>query len=331
MIAKLDSPLKPLLDEDSSLGLVTDPAVLGTGAPRVPPGPLGEILEAFPFRVSQSFLARAIPGDPLWLQFVPQAAETDPAGTADPLNEQTQLASPRLICKYAGRALLLAGTECSIHCRYCFRRHFPVHEQARADPDMKAALALLRSDPNIREIILSGGDPLTLSRDRLASLCGRLDAIPHLATLRIHSREPVVRPRRTGPALLSALNRFSRRRVLVIHANHAREITPAVVRALQGFRASGFHLLNQSVLLAGVNDDPERLVDLSETLFSAGVLPYYLHQLDPVQGSAHFAVTDAKARHIHRELRARLPGYLVPRLVREIAGAPAKTPLEDCT
>ena len=328
MIAKLDSPLKPLPDEDSSLALVTDPAVLRSGTVRMPPAPPAEILRAFPFRVSRSFFSRSVPGDPLWLQFAPQIEEADPAGFADPLEEQPRLASPRLIRKYAGRALLLAGTECSIHCRYCFRRHFPVRAQAREDPDMKAALAQLSSDPSIREIILSGGDPLTLSRNRLASLCGRLNAIRHLATLRIHSREPVVRPRRIVPALLGALNRFSRRRVLVIHANHAREITPAVIQALHEFRTGGFHLLNQSVLLAGVNDTPEKLADLSETLFSAGVLPYYLHQLDPIQGGIHFAVSDEQACRIHRELRARLPGYLVPRLVREIPGAPAKTPLE---
>ncbi len=310
------------------MALVTDLAVLGTRKVRMPPAPPREILQAFPFRVSRSFLSRSVPGDPLWLQFAPRIEEADPAGLADPLEEQPRLASPRLIRKYAGRALLLAGIECSIHCRYCFRRHFPVRAQARQDPDLKAALAQLSADPSIREIILSGGDPLTLSRSRLASLCGRLNSIPHLATLRIHSREPVVRPRRVVPALLEALSRFSRRRVLVIHANHAREITPAVVRALHEFRTGGFHLLNQSVLLAGVNDTPESLADLSETLFSSGVLPYYLHQLDPVQGGAHFAVSDDRARRIHRELRARLPGYLVPRLVREIPGAPAKTPLE---
>jgi EF-P beta-lysylation protein EpmB len=330
MIAKLAPPLKHL-DEDASLALVTDPSVPGIGAGLPASGFPAEILWAFPFRVSRSFLARAVhgdPADPLWLQFAPQAREADPTGSKDPLGERQRLPSPRLIRKYAGRALLLASTECSIHCRYCFRRHFPVRAQAREDPDCEAAVALLAGDPSIREVILSGGDPLTLSPARLASLCGRLNGLAHLATLRVHSREPVVRPGRIGPELLAALGRFARRRVLVIHANHAREITPAVVRALQAFRTEGFHLLNQSVLLAGVNDDPGSLADLSESLFSAGVLPYYLHQLDPVQGGTHFAVADDRACAIHQELRTRLPGYLVPRLVREVPGAPAKTPLE---
>ncbi|EQD34340.1 lysine 2,3-aminomutase YodO family protein [mine drainage metagenome] len=299
--------------------LATDPAITRTRG-------------HFPMRVSRSFLNRITPGlphDPLLLQILPQLAESDPLspGLLDPLGEIRLRTSPRLIRKYHGRALLLASAECSVHCRYCFRQHFPIRDAIREDPDCEQALAELRADHSVREVILSGGDPLTLSDRRLATLAARLAALSHVATLRIHTREPVVRPARIQETLMQALLEFPRNRVLVIHANHPNELAPAVGRGLDHFRKAGFHLLNQSVLLAHVNDEVEVLLALSERLFSYGVLPYYLHLLDPVQGSAHFAVPDERAQSLHAELRARLPGYLVPRLVREIPGARSKTPL----
>lgn len=334
MIAKLKDPLNPPEVSDPELGIATRPGDLtrwlGDEAIRDPSVAQGPV--HFPLRVSHSFLERIRPGqmdDPLLLQILPQAAESDPraSGLMDPLGESTRRTSPRLIRKYHGRALLLASAECSVHCRYCFRQHFPIREAIREDPDCAVALAALEADPSIREVILSGGDPLTLSDRRLAALCARLAAIPHIATLRIHSREPVVRPGRIQTGLIRALVTFPRHRVLVIHTNHPDELTPEVGVALDRFRRAGFHLLNQSVLLAQVNDEIEVLTALSETLFAYGVLPYYLHLLDPVQGSLHFSVAEERACQLQAELRARLPGYLVPRLVREVPGARSKTPL----
>ncbi|MHB1543756.1 MAG: EF-P beta-lysylation protein EpmB [Gammaproteobacteria bacterium] len=334
MIAKLERTLNPPEHPDGGLAVVTDPAALmdRLGAAFTEDPAITPSREQFPLRVTRSFLDRISPGlphDPLLLQILPQAAEFDPRapGLLDPLDEAGRRTSPRLIRKYHGRALLLASAECSIHCRYCFRKHFPIRDAIREDPDCEQALADLCADTSIREVILSGGDPLTLSDRRLATLAARLASLTHIATLRIHTREPVVRPARIQKDLIEALLEFPRRRVLVIHANHPNELVPAVGRGLDRFREAGFHLLNQSVLLAHVNDEVEVLAELSETLFSDGVLPYYLHLLDPVQGSAHFAVPDERARTLHTELRARLPGYLVPRLVREIPGAHSKTPL----
>ena len=334
MIAKLEPRLNPPADPADELAIVTDPASLiehlGTGCVSDPTKI--RVSKRFPLRVSRSFLNRIAPGhlhDPLLLQVLSQAAELEPGapGLLDPLGETNRRTSPRLIRKYRGRALLLASAECSIHCRYCFRQYFPIRTAISEDPECEQAIADLSADRTIREVILSGGDPLTLSDRRLAILSRRLASLPHLETLRIHSREPVVRPARIRESLIRALGEFPRRRVLVIHANHPNELVPTVGRSLERFRRDGFHLLNQSVLLKGINDHPDVLEALSEALFSYGVLPYYLHLLDPVQGSAHFAVPDGAAVNLVAELRARLPGYLVPQLVREIPGASSKTPV----
>ena len=331
MIAKLERTLNP---PDAGLEVVTDPLALTDrlGNALAADPATREVPRHFPLRVTRAFLDRITPGlphDPLLLQVLPQAAESDPRapGLLDPLGETGRRTGPRLIRKYHGRALLLASAECSIHCRYCFRQHFPLRDAIRDDPDCEVALAALSQDESIREVILSGGDPLTLSDRRLQALAGRLASLAHVTTLRIHTREPVVRPARIQASLIAALLAFPRHRVLVIHANHPNELTPAVGRALERFRQAGFHLLNQSVLLGRVNDEVGVLEALSEALFAYGVLPYYLHLLDPVQGSAHFAVSDERARSLHDDLRSRLPGYLVPRLVREVPGASSKTPL----
>jgi EF-P beta-lysylation protein EpmB len=284
----------------------------------------------FPLRVPRGFVARmrrGDPHDPLLRQVLPLAAELVPVPgfSADPVGDRTALRVPGVLHKYQGRVLLTATGACAVHCRYCFRRHFP-YEQANASADgWRAALDTIAADASIEEVILSGGDPLTLSDRRLAEFAQSLARVPHVTRLRLHSRLPVVLPERVTPALCDALAGTRLRVVMVIHANHAQEIDASVQQACARLAIGGFQLLNQSVLLRGVNDSVAVLTGLSEALFAAGVLPYYLHQLDRVQGAAHFEVADATARSLHAGLNARLPGYLVPRLVREVAGAPGKT------
>jgi EF-P beta-lysylation protein EpmB len=213
---------------------------------------------------------------------------------------------------------------CAVHCRYCFRRHFPFAEHAAAGHGWDSAIERIARDREITEVILSGGDPLTLPDVALEGLARKLQEISSVNRLRIHTRVPIVLPRRVDEGLVSWLGTLSMSKVVVVHVNHANEVDDDVRRALVVLGHTGATLLNQSVLLSGVNDSVDALSDLSEALFWAGAMPYYLHMLDPVEGAAHFAVTEDEARNLHRELSARLPGYLVPRLVREIPGAPAK-------
>jgi EF-P beta-lysylation protein EpmB len=287
----------------------------------------------FPFRVTRAFASRMRAGDahdPLLLQVLPRAAEAlEVAGySADPLHETSLFANGSLIRKYRGRALLMVTGACAIHCRYCFRREYPYGESVGSKA-LGAALDVLATDSSLREIILSGGDPLVLDDAALGSLMAKLAALPHLTRLRIHSRLPVVLPARITPRLLDLLGSSRLRPVLVIHANHAREIDDEVRSALAALRRVGVTLLNQAVLLQGVNDDVDTLAALSETMFEAGVLPYYVHVLDRVRGTAHFDAGDTRARLIERELRELLPGYLMPRFVREVPGAASKLPLGD--
>jgi EF-P beta-lysylation protein EpmB len=287
---------------------------------------------AFPLRVPRGFVARMRRGDvadPLLRQVLPLGAELDQVQgfSVDPTGDLAAASAPGLLTKYQGRALLVATGACAVHCRYCFRRHFPyADENPRAD-GWRTALAAIEADPSIDEVILSGGDPLSLSDTRLAELAAALAALPQLRRLRIHTRHPVVLPERVDDELLGWLAPLRLQKVVVLHANHAQELDAAVGAACARLRDAGATLLNQSVLLRGVNDDADVLAALSERLFALGVLPYYLHQLDRVAGAAHFEVDDARALALHSELTARLPGYLVPRLVREVAGAPAKQPL----
>jgi EF-P beta-lysylation protein EpmB len=215
---------------------------------------------------------------------------------------------------------------CAIHCRYCFRRHFPYAERS-ATRDWERIPERLRALPEVKEAILSGGDPLALSDRRLERLFKQLDQIPHLRRLRIHTRLPSVLPSRITPQLVDLLSATRLRSSLVLHCNHPRELSPSLEAGLRKLRQAGVILMNQSVLLRGVNDSAETLGELSESLYAFGVLPYYLHALDPVSGSAHFDVPDQRARELHRKLRNQLPGYLVPRLVRETTGKSSKTPL----
>jgi EF-P beta-lysylation protein EpmB len=241
----------------------------------------------------------------------------------DPVGDLAARAAPGLLHKYRGRALLAMTGACAVHCRYCFRRHFPYADES-AVRDPAPALEHIARDAGIHEVILSGGDPLTLSDRRLADLVRSLATIPHLRRLRVHTRLPVVLPTRVTDACLAALTQTRLPCVVVVHANHANEIDEAVGAAFANMRAAGITLLNQSVLLRGVNDDADALAHLSEALFEAGALPYYLHALDKVAGAAHFEVGESRALAVMDALRVRLPGYLVPRLVREQAGAPFK-------
>jgi L-lysine 2,3-aminomutase len=287
--------------------------------------------QRFSLRVPRSFVARMRPGDlndPLLRQVLPVAAELadDAEYLDDPVGERSALRAPGLLQKYRGRALLIATSTCAVHCRYCFRREFPYAEQSAA-PRWSEALAEIAGDTSLEEIILSGGDPLSLSNARLESLTRALAAIPHVRRIRVHTRQPVVLPSRVDEGLLQWLRTSTPPIVMVLHVNHPNELDAELVAACAKLRATGITLLNQSVLLAGVNDDVEVLSELSRRLFDAGVLPYYLHALDRVRGAAHFAVPDERAQSLAGQLAARLPGYLVPRLVREVAGAPAKVAL----
>jgi EF-P beta-lysylation protein EpmB len=286
----------------------------------------------FPLLVPRGFVAlmrRGDPRDPLLRQVLPLGEEgvALPGFSADPLGEAACGPAPGLLHKYAGRALLVATGACAVHCRYCFRRHFPYQDLPRGRRWWEPALAYLRDDPAMHELILSGGDPLTLPDAQLAELARELAAIPQLRRLRVHSRLPVVLPERIDDAFLGWFTGSRLAPVLVIHANHAREIGAPAAAAIARVRAAGATVLNQSVLLAGVNDSLEALAELSQRLFEVGALPYYLHQLDHVQGAGHFLVDDARGRALHGGLAARLPGYLVPRLVREEPGMPGKMPL----
>lgn len=288
--------------------------------------------KAFPLRVPRGFIARmrrGDPADPLLRQVLPLGEELNvmPGFGHDPVGDHAAQQAPGVLHKYTGRMLLTATGACAVHCRYCFRRHFPYEESNASADGWRVALEAIAADPSITEVILSGGDPLTLSDRRLADFVQQAARIAHVTRLRIHSRLPVVLPERITSSLCDILIGTRLRPVLVIHANHAQEIDTTVHAACERLTASGIPLLNQSVLLRGVNDNVGMLSDLSEALFATGVLPYYLHQLDRVQGAAHFEVPDELARQLHASLHARLPGYLVPRLVREIPGAAGKAPL----
>jgi len=295
---------------------------------------LREACRQFPLRVPRSFIARmrrGDPGDPLLRQVLAVGSELLPAPgyTNDPLQEANVREAPGLLHKYSGRALLITTGACAVHCRYCFRRHYDYAQELPDDgaPRWSAALSHVAADPGIGEIILSGGDPLSLSNPRLAGLLRELDALPQLRRIRIHTRTPIVLPSRVDQGLLDAFSIVSDRLVIVVHANHAAEIDAATGAALRRLQCASTALLNQSVLLAGINDDASVLAQLSVRLFEFGALPYYLHQLDPVAGAAHFAVPDGRAQELARKLNESVPGYLVPRLVREIPGKPGKTPL----
>jgi L-lysine 2,3-aminomutase len=295
----------------------------------LPPAALGaDTASRFPLLVPRGFVARMRkrdPNDPLLLQILPRLAELQPIPGfgADPVREQGR-ATAGLIEKYPGRVLLIASGACPIHCRYCFRREFPYGEQLAARGGWDDAVERLRARPDAREAIVSGGDPLSLSNRRLGELVAKLEGTS-VETLRIHTRFPVVVPERVDDGLLRVLSATRLNTVVVVHCNHANELDGDVATALRALRPRVGALLNQSVLLRGVNDDACTLASLSTRLFACGVLPYYLHLLDPVAGAAHFDVDAQTGRDLVARLRASLPGYLVPRLVRETPGELSKT------
>lgn len=269
------------------------------------------------------------PNDPLLKQILPIQLETKfhPDYHDDPVGDLQKNPTPSLIHKYQGRVLLMASPKCDIHCRYCFRRHFP-YEQQINQRHWQIALETIQADSSIHEVILSGGDPFSLSEVALVNLIEQIEAIAHIQTLRIHTRTPIVAPSKAPQnALLEWAKQSRLNKVMVVHCNHANELSAKTAGLLKLYKERGFHLLNQSVLLKDVNDSSDTLAELSHALLKQGVLPYYLHQLDKVQGASHFEVTDDIALQIHETLRKTLPGYLVPKLVREIAGEPYKTPL----
>ncbi len=292
-----------------------------------PPAPAGDA--GFRTLVTRSFakrMRRGDPHDPLLLQVLPQAVESMPAAgfVSDPVGDMGSIQRPGVLHKYHGRVLLITTGACAIHCRYCFRRHFPYSDESARRDHWSAALDYIRATVSVSEVILSGGDPLLLTDQNLRNLVDRIAEIPHVRRLRIHTRVPVVLPNRVDTGLLSWLDRCRLQKIIVIHSNHAQEIDQEVADALARISSTGTRLLNQTVLLRGINDQVEVLGDLSERLFDIGVWPYYLHCLDRVQGAAHFDVPLEQARQFARALANCLPGYLVPKLVTEQAGAPSK-------
>ncbi len=288
--------------------------------------------DLFATRAPLAFLDRAEPGnpnDPLLLQVLPQAQELIQHRdfTHDPVGDHAAIKVDGVLHKYKGRVLLITTGACAIHCRYCFRRHFPYSESHIGGQRLQAAIDYIKGDPSISEVILSGGDPLTLSNDHLRNITEQLRPITHVKRLRIHTRIPVVLPNRIDDGLIDWLNNITQQTSIVIHSNHANEIDEQVKSTLSLLHETGSVLLNQSVLLKGINDSAEDLSALSQRLFECRVIPYYLHLLDRVEGARHFYVDDNTARHLIESLRQTLPGYLVPKLVREHAGQQSKTPL----
>ncbi|WP_455223362.1 EF-P beta-lysylation protein EpmB [Kaarinaea lacus] len=289
-------------------------------------------VQTFPLRVPLSYLNRikkGDPSDPLLRQILPLGEELQPVKgyLNDPVGDLAAEKAPGLLHKYQGRALLVTTGACGIHCRYCFRRNYPYTASNPLQDNWYQVVEYLRDDSKINEIILSGGDPLSLSDKRLAALVLTLESIPQLTTLRIHTRLPVVLPQRVTNEMIQWISGSRFKIVVVLHINHANEIDHEIIAAMARLKGTGATLLNQAVLLKGVNDSVETLKQLSHALFDAQILPYYLHQLDRVNGAAHFAVADETARELLTQLRTQLPGYLLPRLVREHAGELSKLPL----
>lgn len=296
----------------------------------LPPEPSSQ--PEFPMLVPLAFAGRMRPGDradPLLRQVLPDPDECRRLSgfSADPVGDMASRQAPGVLHKYASRALLIATGACAVHCRYCFRQEFPYAKERAPGRRWQQALAYLGRHPDVHEIILSGGDPLMLPTRQLEELTAQLARLAHIKRLRVHTRMPLALPARITPSLLAWIERLPWPLLVVIHANHPAEFGPDVDLALAGLRAGGAQILNQAVLLAGVNDDADILCALMERGLEAGALPYYLHALDRVSGSQRFEVALSRARSLMEQLRRRLPGYLVPRLVVEQQGMPYKTPI----
>lgn len=284
----------------------------------------------FPLLVPHAFAARirrGDPQDPLLLQVLatPQEMQATPGYSEDPVAEVSRYGgTPGVLQKYQSRALMVVTGQCAVNCRYCFRRHYPYADNAHSSSERQSAINRLLNDDSIRELILSGGDPLLLPDTQIAAISTQLSAAGRGVTLRIHTRLPIVIPARVTDTLIAALQRPNMPVVIVLHSNHPQEIDAATASAITRLRDAGFTVLNQSVLLAKINDNAETLAQLSDRLFQAGALPYYMHILDKVSGAAHFDIALARARALAGELAAIRPGYLVPRLMMELAGASSK-------
>ncbi len=291
----------------------------------------------FALKVPRSFVQRmrqGDPHDPLLLQVLSSASEmiATPGYGRDPVGESGAVVPQRgIIHKYNGRVLLIVSGGCAVNCRYCFRRHFPYQENQNSRQQWREALQYISAEPSIEEVILSGGDPLVATDEQLRELVAQIATIAHVKRVRIHSRLPVVIPERITDALLDAITHRDLQTIMVIHCNHAQEINDSVSAAAAALRRRDITVLNQAVLLAGINDNVEAQIALCQRLFAAGILPYYLHLLDKVQGAAHFDVPESQAKQLLRGMTATLPGYMVPKLVREVAGADSKVGVPPCS
>ena len=288
--------------------------------------------EQFKLRVPRAFVGKikiGDPLDPLLLQVLPHHLELEehPEFVTDPLSEEAANQMAGVLHKYQSRFLLTLTGACAIHCRYCFRRHFPYQENLPKNEDWLKIKHYIEQHPHINEVILSGGDPLTLSNRKLALWLERVASLPQIKILRIHSRVPIVIPNRIDEELISILKNSRLRIVVVVHSNHASELDDFTCSKLSQLSLQHITLLNQAVLLKGVNDSAKTLTELSYRLFEARVMPYYLHVLDKVKGAQHFDLRSSEIDQIYSDVLASLPGYLVPKLVREIAGEKNKTPL----
>lgn len=318
--------------QDELKSLITDPLTLlerlKLGRALLPQAEAAARL--FPLRVTQSFVNRmrlGDPDDPLLRQVLPLGAElhSTPGYTDDPLEEARFNPIPGLVHKYHNRVLIISTTSCAINCRYCFRREFDYKNNRLTKADWQAIFDYIAARPQVDEVILSGGEPLLQSDSHFAWLLNQLELIKHLKRVRIHSRLPIVLPSRMTPALMASFQRSRLQATLVIHCNHAAEIDNEVGSNLITAREAGFTVLNQSVLLGGINDTLKQQLALAERLFEFKILPYYLHMLDRVSGISHFEVAENKAFALYKSMRATLPGYMLPKLVREQAGEDAKT------
>jgi len=284
----------------------------------------------FPLRVPREFVARMEKGninDPLLKQILPTKNENISASgfSNDPVGDINAITEAGVIHKYQGRVLLITTGSCAINCRYCFRRNFPYSDFQLSTKKHQKAINYIQNRSDISEVILSGGDPLLLNEQKILGLMQQLQAIPHIKRIRIHSRIPIVLPSRITAELCNGLSKIKKELVLVAHSNHANELNSKVRSAFEDLKEANVTLLNQAVLLKGINDDSQQLIELSEKLFSMGVLPYYLHLLDRAAGTAHFETSENQAIALMNQLKKNLPGYLVPKLVREQAGAESKT------
>ena len=286
----------------------------------------------FNLRVPRQFVEKMKKGDindPLLRQVLPLKEELQVSElySMDPLQEASSNPHPGLLHKYHGRVLLVVSASCAIHCRYCFRRHFPYQDNKPSRENWQSVLNYISEDKSINEVIFSGGDPLSASDKYLSRLTAQISQIPHIKRLRIHTRLPILLPNRIDDACLLWLKTPRLQTIMVLHSNHPNEIDHQTATMVSRLRQADITVLNQSVLLKGINDNVDILTSLSEKLFDAGILPYYLHLLDKVANVEHFDIPEAQARHLYQQLLARLPGFLVPKLVKELPQAVSKLPI----